>query len=126
MRQFGAMVFPVSAVKRFDRQFPGLRLQTSDIDIEAVRIGSRDIESFNAARLTKPVLRHAGIERIRRKVVFAVQQRESGTWHNQMEITRFGADRTVALDTRDSLRRFDPESNRSAMTTAVVKHQSTS
>ena len=116
------MQLPVLAVKRFDDQFPGLRIEAADVDVVSVGIGPGDVERFYAAGFAEFVLSDSCVERVGRQLALAFEQLELRPWDDQVQKAGFGADRAVAIPALDFLRRFDFELHRSAVTTAAIDH----
>lgn len=56
------MLFPTAPVKRDNFDVLGAHVETTHVDAIAVRIGTRNIERFDAANFAKQVFCHRGIE----------------------------------------------------------------
>ena len=59
--------------------------------------------------------RNTGVKAISREVFLARENAKARRWHDQMQIARLGADRTVAIFKCHIVRRLDFEANRPAM-----------
>jgi hypothetical protein len=65
MDEFGGVLFPVLAIEILDLDmFEGTGVDTAEVNADAVRVGTRDVERLNAAGFAEVMLRDAGIERI--------------------------------------------------------------
>ena len=67
------MLFPVLAIEGFDDDFLGLWFQATDVDVNAVGIGARDIKWLDAAGLAKGVFGHTGVKGVGRQILFTLQ-----------------------------------------------------
>jgi hypothetical protein len=70
------------------------------------------------------MLSDAGVERIGCEVFRISQEFKFCLRDDEMQITGFRADRTIAIRALDALRRLDFEANSAAVTTASVNHGS--
>lgn len=72
------MGLPVLAVKlRNGQTLNRAGIKAAHVNTVTIRIRPRNVERFDTADFTKPVLRHAGVERVRREGLFALKQAES-------------------------------------------------
>ena len=117
------MLLPILPVERFDNQFDWIRLQTSYINIVPVGIRSRDVERFDSAERAEAMPGHARVERVGGETLLAAQQLEAGFWDDEMKVSRFRADRTVAVTAFEFLRRLNFEPHGLAMTTTLIDHR---
>ena len=88
MSQHVRVLFPVSAVKLLNSDFfeAGL-IQAAQVNAVTIRIGTRNVEGFDAAGFTKHVFSFAGIKGICGEIVCTLQQFEAGFGYYQMQIT---------------------------------------
>jgi len=75
-RQVRAMLFPVPAVERFYSQLLRERIEAANVNAVSIRIRARYVERFDAAHVAECVLSDAGVERVCRDVIVAMQQPE--------------------------------------------------
>lgn len=116
------MPFPILTVEQLDHQLLGRRFEAADVDVVAVGVRARNVEGFDATGLAKLVLCNFSVEGISGEVIFPLQQPKPGLRHNQVQVTGFSTDGTVAVPTLDSLWGLDFEPNCATMTTAAIDH----
>src|SRR5262245_18931936 len=106
------------SVKRpwFDRRRIDI-VQTADIDVDLVGIGTRHIEGMDAAGRAERVLSRAGVEPIGGQRVRTADELELFGRHDEMQKALFGADRAIAFGDTRKIRR-DAETHAPAMATA--------
>src|SRR5271165_5709381 len=80
-------------------------VETTDVDVDLIRIRARHVKGVNAAGRAECVLRRAGIESIDSQRVAAAFKLELLRRHDQMQKTLFGADRAVAFGDAGKIRR---------------------
>jgi hypothetical protein len=97
------------------------RRQTTDVDIDLVRVTTWHIEGVDATLRTKEVLGLPGIETVLAQVFPAAEQLETLRLHDQMQESLAPADRTVAVqDARILKVRGDLEGHVAAMTATRI------
>ena len=116
--------FPLLAIKGLDHDFDRCGFQASDIDIVAVRIGTRNVKGFYSACFTKLVLGDPRIEGIRHQVVFAGEQVELRFRYDEMEKAGLRANRAVTELALDAFGCVDFERYGAAMTASTINHGS--
>ncbi len=123
--ELGARAFPVLAVKRRNRhRLDGIAVDAASIDAHAAGVRPGDIERLYAAMRAKVVLRDAGVEGVSGQIVAAGNEHESIGGNDQMQISRLGADRTVAVRYIQSRGRRHLEPDATTMTaTSVCNHR---
>ena len=88
---------PVLAVERCEVEASEVHaIEASDVHVDFVGIGSRDVERVHAADLTEMVFRRLCIEIVRRKVIFARNKIEILRQHDQVDEALLRTDRAVA------------------------------
>jgi hypothetical protein len=122
MPEFTGVAFPILSVEWRDGQRSGPGIQTTDVDIVAVRVRAGNIIGLNTADIAEQMLGNAGIEGVGDDMLFAGQQAKLGPGNYQMKITRLGADRAITLVHLQVRRGLHFEPDRTAMTTALIYH----
>lgn len=118
------VLLPVAPVKLQNAySLYGVTLETTHIDAEALRVGSRHIERFYAAMPAKIMPGNPGVEGINGKLRLPRQQSESIRRHNQVQVTRFLANTAVTLVRLDDGLRHDFELHGATMTAASVRNK---
>src|SRR2546423_223725 len=91
-------VFPMLPV---EARWPDLvevhAFEAAHVDVDLFGVGARHVEGMDAAVATEVMLRHAGVESVRRKLAVAGQQLELLARHDQMQDPLLRTDRAVAL-----------------------------
>ena len=85
--EFVGVEFPVAPVE-IPNVNPGnrFRFEAADIDTDAIRVGARDVERFDAAVGAETVPGDAGIEGVGGEVILSLQEVEAGGGHDQVEV----------------------------------------
>lgn len=97
-------------------------IQATEIHTNAVRMRSRSVKALDAASLAEKMFGLPGPEAIRRQSFIAPEKKEVFFRNDQMEITRFRADRAVAVEQRRLFGNLSLEADGAAMTTARNLH----
>ena len=121
MLELARILFPVAPVEGFDCQRLRHCVETAHIDIDAIGVRTRRIKRFDTAGPAERMARDAGIEGVRGDRVRAPQQFEIPLRHNEVEKTRLGTDRAIALLRDDSLRRLNLKGNRAAVAASAIQ-----
>jgi hypothetical protein len=116
------VLFPFTSVERPDGHVsdrPGI--QAAHVDVVSVGVGSGNVERLYTAVSAEKMLCNSGVEAISRKAIFPFQKSESGSWYGQPEVTRFTADRAIALGYENVLGRTEREAHASTMTSPGMR-----
>src|SRR2546423_2378591 len=116
-------VFPMPPV---EARWPDLvevhAVETAHVDVDLFGVGARHVEGMDAAVATEVMLRHAGVEAVRRELAVAGQQLELLARNDEVQDPLLRTDRAVAL--ADALEaRGDAKAHPAAMAAAVVSRQ---
>ena len=124
MRERTGVLFPVLAVEGFDGQSGDrARVQAADIDVDAVGIRARNIETLDPAHFAETMLGDAGVEGVLGQIVMAGDQPKPRRRHDQMPEAAHPAQRAIAFLHGEHRRRVDLENNAAAMTAAAMGDQ---
>ncbi len=118
------MFLPVLAVERLDDNLLGRLIETANVDVDAIRVRSWDIERLDAARAAEIVLGDTRIERIDAQPIFAGNQLEARFRDDQVQIARFPTDRAVAVLADDRRWCFHFEADGAAVAASRMNHRS--
>jgi hypothetical protein len=72
--------------------------EAANIDVDLIRIGSRNIERVNATMAAENVFRRSRVELIGRKRFFATKQRELFGRYDEVKETLLGTDGAITFD----------------------------
>lgn len=114
------MSLPVFAVERFDDERFGPLIKTSNVDIDAIGIGARDVKTFDAALTAEQMLGDAGVERVSLQTLGSRYQPERRFGYDEVKKSRLPAHRTVAVVCGDRRRGLDLKAHTTAVTPARV------
>jgi hypothetical protein len=121
MRQLASVLLPIFSVELAYRDtLNRARVETTHIDTVTVGIRARHIERLDAANFAEKMPGNAGVESIRRQLLFALKKLKGSFRHDQVEKTALGADRAIALCRLDLGGRQHFEPNLAAMTPTLV------
>src|SRR5580698_3192754 len=113
--------FPIAAVKRlYGNGFNGVAVDAAHVDADAVRMRAGNVEGFYSACGAEKMLRDMRVEGIRGERFAAADQFESIGGYDQMQISVFAANRTIAVRHFQLRRRDHLEADSTAMTAAGV------
>src|SRR5579864_6998185 len=97
-------------------------LDAAQVHIDLIRVGARNVERRNAARLAEMMLRDARVKTIGRQLFPGCQQAEAFARHDPMEISLLRANRAIAFLHAIDLA-FDLVSDATAMASAAMEHR---
>src|SRR5439155_24375875 len=104
--QLGDARFPVPAVETRHRELLDVHaVQTSDVHVDPIGMGTRDVEARHTARPTEMMLGGHGAEAIRGEVLCAGEQTEALARHDVMQVPLARTDGAVAVDHPCQVRR---------------------
>src|SRR5216683_1579635 len=95
-------------------------LDTAQVHVDLIRVGARNVERRDAARLAEMMLRDARVERVGRQLFPGCQQAEAFAGYDPMEISLLRANRAVAFDRMVDLA-FDLVPDATAMASALFQ-----
>jgi hypothetical protein len=117
VRQGSCVLFPVLPVKggNLDRKRLG-------VDVNAIRIGARNVKRLDAANAAKKVLGDARVKSVLGKHFGSTQKFEAASGDDQMQEPGFAADGAIALLDLQLIGGFKFKGHGSAMATSLVAH----
>ena len=95
------MLFPTAPVKRDNFDVLVAHVETTHVDAIAVRIGTRNIERFDAANFAKQVFCHRGIELVFDEELAALMQSKLIFRNDQMKKPALATNGAVAFERFD-------------------------
>src|SRR5690242_11395446 len=93
-------------------------IEAARVDAVTMRMRTRNVERFHTAVFAEQVPRGAGVETVFGERVFALQQAEARSGHDEMQETRHAADRAVAFLHLRMRRRIHFETHAAAVAAA--------
>ena len=125
MRDRGLGTIAIAIVEWRDIDgFERPRFDAAHVDVDAIGIRARHVETFDAAMTAEKVFRGAGVERVFGQIISPDDEAETRRRDDQVQESTHAADRAVAVERLDPRWRVDFEMHRAAVTTATMCDQS--
>ncbi len=111
--------FPIQSVKGHDFRLDTLRvIKETPVDAPRIRVRTRLIKAFGSAVAAEKMLRGSSSKAIGCEGRLPLCEGEIVMGDDKMEVARFAADRTIAVEHLGSDRHADVEADRTAMASA--------
>lgn len=123
MCQGMGVFFPVLTVKITHGDRIRLGIKAIHVHVHTIRVGTRDIKSFDPAHSAKFMLSYAGIEHVRSELISATKQIELPRRNDKVQITRFATYRAIAVVGLNVHRRLYFKAHRLAMAASQIELQ---
>src|SRR4249919_1210173 len=124
MRKLAGIALPFAAIEWLDDELVHFAIvQATRIDIDAIGIGARHVETLDAADAAEAMFCYASVEGVFDEVVVPGQQAKPRCRHDQMPEAAHPAKRTVAVLHRQHDGRIDLKTHAPAMAAAAVGFQ---